>query len=85
MSKFFLSLKNKPTVVIEFSDDLSPTIKPVFELIYGVAFLTAEQKIGNVLRYEFIPTNPEDNEAVERYFFNPNRIVKEVDVDINFN
>jgi len=84
MSRFYISLKQAPKVIIEFTDDLEDSAKPAFLKLFGVKFLSAEIKTGNTLRYEFIPDAfdfAEIEQAMRDYY--ESRIVKSIDIDIN--
>jgi hypothetical protein len=86
MSRFYLSLKNKPRVRIEFTEDLKDKLKPRFDEIFGVEFLSAETKKGNLLIYDFIPSI-EDWNVIDQVLekMAEDRIVESIKVDINMN
>jgi hypothetical protein len=85
MSRFYLSLKEAPKVIIEYSKDLEYSCRPLFESVFGIAFIEAKEVNGDILRYEFIPDYPEDAEVIRKAFFPEDRIVKEIDATINLN
>lgn len=86
MSRFYFSMKEKPVVVIEYTEDLKDHLKPVFEQMFGISFLRAEIQIENLFTYTFIP-NDADFDIVANAFkeLAESKIVKECDIEIHFN
>lgn len=84
MSRLYINIKNKPKVIIEFSEDIQNVCKPEFDRIFGTAFLSAEVKRDSLLTYEF-NASEEDFGAMEKWMeeVNQRHIVKSIDIDIN--
>lgn len=86
MSRFYISLKQAPKVIIEFTNDLEDFAKPAFLELFGTKFLSAETKTDNILRYEFVPDSFDfaEMERIMKSYYE-SKVVKSIDVDINHN
>lgn len=86
MSRFYINVKNKPRVIVGFTEDLKETFVPKLEQFFGTAFLLSLEKRGDILHYEFDADEYDFDtmaDAIKAYA--DSKIVKDIDINIDLN